>query len=427
MKAEGLGPLSGGGRVVIIGGGPAGTSTAIGLKKRAMDLGQDLIVTIVEGKQFQNGQHHNLCTGVLSPPIIDLLERELEVPFPYHLTRNVITGYVLHTARRHIVLDGEDVPSVSMRRIQFDTYMQEAACERGIEILPARATNLEFHADRVLVYTESNSIEADVVVGAFGLDEGTAVLFNREVGYRPPPTLSAIITKYHPGETSIAKFGNRIHAFLPDSPRIEFGAVTPKDNHLTINIAGDSVDADLMKTFLAAPEVRQVLPCKENTHNLNPRDFRFFKGRFPCGKAREFSGDRYLMVGDASGLVRAFKGKGVTSAVQTGLRAAETILQKGISSDAFRSYHAANRDISGDRHYGLAIRQLTILASRFGGFDAVLQAANLNPDLRRALFSAVSAHHSYQEVIRVAFSPASVRSILLAFFKAIPMSQRKVI
>ena len=35
-------------------------------------------------------------------------------------------------------------------------------------------------------------------------------------------------------------FGNRIHAFLPTSPRIEFGAITPKGNHLTINIAGDS-------------------------------------------------------------------------------------------------------------------------------------------------------------------------------------------
>jgi flavin-dependent dehydrogenase len=61
------------------------------------------------------------------------------------------------------------------------------------------------------------------------------------------------------------------------------------------------------------------------------------------------------MVGDAAGLVRAFKGKGVTSAIQTGVRAAETILHHGISAAAFQSYRAANRDILADLPYGRAM------------------------------------------------------------------------
>lgn len=414
MKDSGLGPLPDGGRVVVIGGGPGGTSTAIALKQGAISLGRNISVTIVEGKQFVNEQHHNQCAGVLSPPIVDLIERRLQVPFPDHLCRNIITGYVLHTARRTVILEGETLLTISLRRVQFDAYMLAVARQWGVEVLPARVTGLEFHSNRLQIYTESKPIEADVVVGAFGLDEGTAALFEHTVRYHPPPALSSVVTKYHPGEAGMQGFGGRIHAFLPASPSIEFGAVTPKGNHLTINIAGTSVDAELMQAFLTAPEVQQTLPCLENVRRFNTNDLRFFKGRFPCGLAKNFSGDRFVMVGDAAGLVRAFKGKGVTSAILTGLRTAEVILHKGISAEAFRAYHTANRDITDDLNYGRAIRRLTIFASRHGFMDAVLTAAEQNRNLRRALFDAVSAQRPYREVIRAAFSPDSLLSILKA-------------
>lgn len=92
-----LGPLPDGGRVVIIGGGPGGAATAIALRLGARAAGKTLHVVLVEGKQFAGKQHHNQCAGVLSPPVGELLERQLQVPFPHSLSRNVITGYVLHT------------------------------------------------------------------------------------------------------------------------------------------------------------------------------------------------------------------------------------------------------------------------------------------------------------------------------------------
>jgi flavin-dependent dehydrogenase len=415
MNHSNLGPLADGSSVVVIGGGPGGTAAAIALKRGALALGRDVKVTIVEGKRFHHEKHYNQCAGVLSPPIVDLIERVLQVAFPHHLCNKVITGYVLHTARRSVTLDGDAQPSLSMRRVEFDAYMLDVARQCGIEIWPARMTGLEFHADRIQIYTENNPLEAAVVVGAFGLDEGTAVLFERMVEYRPPSALSSIVTKYHPGEAGMEAFGNRIHAFLPVSPLIEFGAVTPKSDHLTINIAGTRVDADLMHAFLAMPEIQQVLPCLENARRFNPRDLLFFKGRFPCGLAKNFSGDRFVMVGDAAGLVRAFKGKGITSAILTGIRAADVILHKGISAEAFLAYHTANRDITGDLFYGQTMRNLTILASRFSLLDSVLNASEHNRFLHQALFDAVSAHRPYREVMRAAFSPASLLSILKTF------------
>ena len=412
QKITGLGPLPDGGRVVIIGGGPGGAAAAIALKEGARSMGKNTKVTIVEGKQFAGEQHHNLCAGVLSPPIAELIERDLRVPFPRHLSQRSISGYILHSDQEEIVLDGEGQTSTALRRIQFDAYMLEAALQRGAELCLARATDLEFHANRVVIYTENVPLEADVVIGAFGMDEGTAELFRRAVGYRPPPALSSVVTKYHPGEAAMAQFGDRIHAFLPRGMHIEFGGITPKGNHLTINIAGESVDTDSMNAFLASPDVQRALPRAGSTDQATFENSSYFKGRFPCGLARHYTGDRFVILGDAAGLVRAFKGKGVTSAIQTGIRAAEVILRHGISEWAFGEYHAANLDITRDLPFGKAMRHLTVWASRMGLMGVIIRAAQHDSGLSMALFDAVSAHQAYSRVVRDSISINAMRALL---------------
>ncbi len=401
------------GHVIVIGGGPGGAACALALHRLARQRGWPLQISVIESKQFAGEHHYNQCVGVLSPPLPRLLEEDLDLPFPHHLARGAITGYVLHTAGESILLDGTAEPSISVRRVQFDAYMLEAVRARGIQVVPARAMDLEFHADGVIVYTDNAPLAGDVVVGAFGLDEGTGALFARHTGYRPPRALSSVVTKYHPGAEGMAAFGPHIHAFLPPDPRIEFGAVTPKGNHLTINIAGRAVDVPTMQAFLARPDVRAVLPNFERAGQLDPRDLRFFKGRFPCSLAHRYYGDRYVMVGDAAGLVRAFKGKGVTSAVLTGIRAAHTILDAGISAEAFRRHYvAANQDIIQDLPYGQLMRHVTIFLARWGLLDPVVRAARHHAPLRMALYDAVSAHGPYREVVRRALRPAAVWAIL---------------
>ena len=121
------------------------------------------------------------------------------------------------------------------------------------------------------------------------------------------------------------------------------------------------------------------------------------------------------MVGDAAGLVRAFKGKGVTSAVLTGIRAAKTILEEGISREAFHShFRNANRDITRDLPYGRVMRLLTIFMARFRLLDPVLRAARTDTNLNSALFNAISAHAPYRQVFNKAFKPRSIWAIIRA-------------
>lgn len=419
MRRADLGPLASGSVVVVIGGGPAGVAAAIALQRGASQLGRSIRVVLVEGKRFAGELHHNQCVGVLSPPVVSLVESELGVPFPGHLTQRTVGEYVLHTARRSIRLAGTGEPSLVLRRVQFDGYMLDAARERGVEVVTARATDIEVGADHVMVYTESGPLEAAVVVGAFGVDEGTAALFRRATHYRPPPTISSVVTKLHPGEEVFDRFGGRIHAFLPGSSPIEFGAITPKGNHLTINIAGARVGAGEMDRFLALPEVRRTLAGWDGTTRFDERDLRCFKGRFPSGLARGHTGDRFVMIGDAAGLVRAFKGKGVTSAIQTGIRAAHVLLEQGIGAQALAAFRLANRDIEGDIPFGRAMRRVTMWAARLGVMDLVLPAAEREAGLREALFDAVSAHRPYRDVAREVLAPRSLLAILAAAARSI--------
>ena len=410
-----LGPLQEG-HVVIIGGGPGGTACALALQRMAGEMGRNIQITIIEGKQFVGEMHYNQCVGVLSPPLPDLLWDRLGVKFPYQLSRSEIKRYIIHTAREQITLEDPHQPSIALRRVQYDAYMLETVKEHGIPVIPARAVDLEFHDDRAVVYTDNTPIDGDVIVGAFGMDEGSSAMFNRLTPYRPPQALSSIVTKYHPSPEAIQNFGPCIHAFLPTNPKIEFGGITTKGNHLAINIAGSDVDADLMKTFLAQPEVRNVLPSLDGNNGFNLAELQFYKGRFPCSQARSYYGDRYVVVGDAAGLVRAFKGKGVTSAVITGIHAAETILQHGISGYAFFDHYCSlNKDITQDLPYGRAMRYFTILLARYRLLDPVIRAAKCYPLLQSALFNAVSANAPYRQVIQQSIQPGIILAVLRAW------------
>lgn len=395
-EVDALGPLGSGQTVGIIGGGPAGVGCALALKKNASDRGINLHVVIYEGKDFDTQPHYNQCVGVLSPPIVQILQKELGIPFPYHLVQRIITGYVLHSDDQELALPGDEEPSVAVRRVTFDAYMLDMAKKHGVEIVKSRVTDLEFGENSVMIYSETDNRRVDVVVGAFGLDAGTAAIFEKTTPYRQPRYLDSIVTKIHPGEEIVARFENNIHAFLPRLREIEFGAVTPKKNHLTINVAGANVTAQSLKKFLDMHVVRQVLPAAEL---WNPRGLSYFKGRFPIAVARIFYGDRYVIIGDAAGLLRPFKGKGVNTAILTGMRAARTMFDEGISRKAFATFTAKCKDITNDLPYGKFVRFAALKISNWGLLNPFLDVARGNEKLRRALFNSVSAHQTYRSIM----------------------------
>jgi flavin-dependent dehydrogenase len=390
-----LGPLKNNDVVVIIGGGPAGSGCGIKLKKLAAQRGINPRIIIYEGKRFEKKSYYNQCLGVLSPPLDKIMEEELGVTFPWEIVQKRINGYFIYSDRNAIKLSGEHEPSYACRRVEFDNYLFQKAKEMGIEMFPARVTDLDFGSDSVMVYSECNNIKADVVVGAFGLDDGLAKIFERLTHYRQPKFLSSIVTKIHPGDKAMAEFGDYLYAFLPSAPRsVEFGAITPKGNHLSLNIAGKKVDAAMMDKFLHLPSVRKALPADIDN---SLRDLYYFKGKFPTLPAKNIFGERYVMVGDAAGLNRPFKGKGINSAIITGIRAAEVIVNHGLSKEAFQYYLKSCSKLTDDIPYGKMVRYLTIKSSKYGLLDSILETAKKDRAMRRAFFNIVSGRETYKK------------------------------
>jgi len=196
----------------------------------------------------------------------------------------------------------------------------------------------------------------------------------------------------------MTEFGDYLYAFLPSSlPHVEFGAITPKGNHLSLNIAGKKIDSDMMDKFLNLPSVREALP--DNLDNFISHLY-YFKGKFPTLPAKGSFGDRYATVGDAAGLNRPFKGKGINSAVITGIRAAEVIVNHGVSKEAFQYYLKSCSELTDDIPYGKIVRFLTIQSSKHGFLDGILETAKKEEAMIQAFFNIVSGQETYKKTWR---------------------------
>jgi hypothetical protein len=102
----------------------------------------------------------------------------------------------------------------------------------------------------------------------------------------------------------------------------------------------------------------------------------------------------------------------------TGIRAADTIVNHGISSHVFHyHYRNANQDIIQDLPYGRGMRLLTLAMSNLGLMGMVLRAAHKSSPLRSALFGAVSGHTPYRKVIGQVLRPNVAFAVLGAVRK----------
>lgn len=389
--------LENGDTVCVLGGGPGGASCAIALKREAQKLNKEVRVVIFEQKSFRGHRQYNQCIGVLSPPLETILKEELGVDLTKHLLLKEIEGYCLHSDVLNLNLDGKDHgKTYAVSRVDFDALMLEEAEKSGAEVYPDRATGLEFAKDSVLVYGEGENCQASVLVGAFGLDEGSSKILEQATRYRPPEFLNTIITRLYPDDGFLEEIGPTIHAFLLSMKGVEFGAVTPKRDHLSINIAGKNVSSKIMLEFLRSPSVQKFLPPKK----WRDQPLNYFKGKFPIAPAKNFIGDRYVTIGDAAGLIRPFKGKGINSACLTGIFAAKTIMNYGVSRAAFQNYLQDCSELTADLWYGRVLRGLTNLSARVKFMDRLLKIAEKDPVFMDCLFNCVSGQMPYRKIFK---------------------------
>ncbi len=211
------------------------------------------------------------------------------------------------------------------------------------------------------------------------------------------------------------RFGSRIHAFIPlELRKIEFGAITPKGDHIIINIAGRNLTSTDMDKFLDYPPVSALIK------GLNLTGLDYHKGKYPIRPAGGIIGDRFAAVGDATGLIRPYKGKGINVALETGAKAAEIMINNGISASALSAYPGAFAHLRADFFYGRLFRLLVILSIKTGFVEQVMTMAKSDPYLRDVLFKVVSGEGTYHEVVHEIFSIKELAKLGFSFFRHLP-------
>jgi hypothetical protein len=157
-----------------------------------------------------------------------------------------------------------------------------------------------------------------------------------DFGYKPPQTTKLLVREYYLGEKEVSKFiGPVFHGFLLDIPGLDYGAIIPKGEYVTVCLLSSHGDLEpkMMETFMNDPTVIRSLPpgfsSESFTCNCSPRIN-------VMGCAQPF-GDRIVFIGD-SGVSRLYK-DGIGGAYRAAKIAANTAVFQGISEKDFRKHY----------------------------------------------------------------------------------------
>jgi len=357
--------------IVVIGGGPTGSFFSIFALKMARMLGKDIRVTVFEPKNFaEDGPAGcNRCGGIISELLIQMLAVE-GINLPDSVVRKGINSYRLHTNHgdAYIATPGleKTIATVSrgggpkgmagIDKESFDRFLLSQAIEEGAVHQPLMIDHVAYRNDRPVLFSQKNEVmDADLVVGAFGVNSATATqVEGMGFGYQAPPVITAAIAELSMPEDAVTEyFGNSIHLFLVPDRGVKFAAMIPKGPYVTLCILGKNVNANTVNEFLDKPLVSAVLP-KGLPFRIECRCL----PKMNVGAPKKPFADRMVMCGDA-GSTRLFK-DGLGAAYLMGKSAAKTAVFQGVGGRHFQEhYYPVYRSIVTDNYYGRYLYTIT--------------------------------------------------------------------
>ena len=299
--------------VLIVGGGPAGSSCAWKLRDSGLD------VVVLDRAVFPRDK---ICGGWITPEVLAALDIDPAEYAREHVLQPItafrtgrIGGGSLETAYGSIV-------SYGIRRCEFDHYLLKRS----------RARLMEGHPLESLIRSEgwwiaNGDIRGRVVIGAGGHFCPVARLTAAKSS--PESVVVAQETEFAMNARQLEEC--RVEANTPElyfcADLKGYGWCFRKQNYLNIGLG--RMDPHGLKEHLAAfliflkaaGRISMEMPA------LHGHAY-FLYGRSP----RQPVGDGLMLVGDAAGLAYAQSGEGILPAVESGLLAARAILDADLAS-----------------------------------------------------------------------------------------------
>jgi flavin-dependent dehydrogenase len=316
--------------VVIIGGGPAGLSTAMHLIQE--DTGwRDRLVVL----EKETHPRHKLCAGGLTPFALQqlhLLGLSLDIPFI------PVTDARLEYGDRAAVIRGQPAIAVT-RRPEFDEWLARQAKARGIQLLEnTLVLEIERRAEGVLVSTNRGQISAKAIVGA----DGSKGIVRRWLGAREPrPRVARLLEVVTPAKGNEPEFRNRMARFdfgaLRDALQgyyWDFPSLVRGAPHMNRGVYDGRVNPESPRANLP-----QILHQTAQAHGVSPEDLKIEGHPIHWfSPTNLFSGERVALAGDTAGADPLF-GEGIGVALGYGRVAARALHSAYVQDDwSFSNY-----------------------------------------------------------------------------------------
>lgn len=424
--------LQNGDTVAVIGGGPAGSFFSYFLLKMAEAVDLAIDVDIYEPRHFTHcgpaGCNH--CGGIVSETLVQIMAAE-GINLPPSVVRRGIDSYVVH-------MDVGSVRIGSPRQEEriaalfrgngprdaetgdwhsFDRYLLEMAERRGARVVRKLAKGIGWQEGLPRVTCPDGTATSYELIGlAVGVNSNFLdLLDDSPVDPASPKTVRTFICEFESeAETIRRTLGSSMHVFLLDIPRLEFAALIPKGDFVTLCVLGENIDDELVGSLLDSPPVRALrTDATPRVCNCSP----LINVR---GARRPYS-DRLVLIGDC-GVTRLYK-DGIGAAYRTAKAAAETVIFHGIGSEDFRRrYWPTCRAIDSDNGIGRLIFGMTnLLKKRRFSRVAVLRMASREQRkpggarrMSTILWNLFTGSAPYREILAQALHPVFLGNFSLS-------------
>jgi flavin-dependent dehydrogenase len=424
--------LQDGSRIAVIGAGPAGSMFSYFFLNMAEMMGLDVGVDIYEPRRFchRGPAGCNHCGGIVSESLVQRLATE-GIRLPDSVVQRGIESYTLHMD----VGDVEIATPLLEKRIaaiyrgngprcsepldthSFDGYLLDLALEKGARLIPRLVSDVRRENDGMTVSSaDQSSATYDLAVIATGVNSKfMETLESQTAEFARPERTKTFICEFKLGRDVIREtFGPSMHVFLLDIPRLEFAALIPKGDYVTLCLLGDDIDENLMDQFFSAPEVRERFPGGEI-----PGHVCHCYPRINIRPAKPVYGDRLVFIGDC-GSTRLFK-DGIGAAYRTSKAAAKAAVFHGVSAQAFHDHYAPLcRRIDNDNRVGKMVFSFASLVqkARFARRGILQMTANEQQQtdspqrMSGVLWDLFSGSASYTNVFVRTLHPAYIGNLL---------------
>ena len=303
--------------VLIVGGGPAGSTLAWALRDSGLQ------VAILDKAIFPRDK---VCAGWVTPAVMQALQIDLHAYAQSHTLQPIHGFRVSQLGKREVETRYTDEPaSYSIRRCEFDHYLLERS---GAQLVLGEKFKRMQKTETG--WCVNDTINAGLVVGAGGHFCPVVRQMGSKLG-RSETVVAAQEIEFEMTSDQVSQCN--VHADIPELFFCEdlsgYGWVVRKGNFLNIGLGRE--DNHKLSEHIA--QFRSLLIKQGKIPADTPEKFHGHAYLLYPHATRPLLQDGVLIIGDAAGLAYPQSGEGIRPAVESALLAAQVIKE-------------ANRDFS---------------------------------------------------------------------------------